>query len=247
MKQRVAATFLATLAFVALIAAGCGGSSGDRATQFIDVPGLGSTRVDVPRPTSEGSATCDDDPLPPASDATVEERVAALRDVGLFADRASLSDAALAAEVEAALVDTWGEVPKRDPVLDLMVAEQDRTRVWWRDLEADVIDGNEVYAQTLAEWSEISVGVFEPTDIAETWEGDQGPVTVSFTQGGTSRTLHPNYYDDFIDPGIIVGVNEAIAGADRRFEIHQPFDQSGFVMALTEAERQALEARGWCF
>ena len=38
-----------------------------------------------------------------------------------------------------------------EPLLELFVAEQDHTRTWWRDLEADVVDGNHVYETTLAE------------------------------------------------------------------------------------------------
>jgi hypothetical protein len=233
--------------FVAVFAlSGCGepvGSSG-----FVDIPGIGSTRIDVPRPTGPTSAACDADPLPPASDATVAERVADLREIGLFADRTELSDAALAVEVEAAITETGGTSPDVPPgILDLAVAEQDRTRVWWRDLEADVSDGNDVYAQTVAEWGEISVGAFEPTEIIESWESPEGPVTVDYVQSGITHTLTPGYLEDWIDPGIVVGINETIADSGRRFEMYKAFDQTAFVMALTDDERRAFEARGWCF
>jgi hypothetical protein len=233
----------------ALVLGGC--SALDRTPaasgEFADVPGLGSTRVDVPRPTSALSAPCDG-ALPSVSDASIETRVAALRKLGLFADRAGLSDEDLSAEITAALGDTWGDVSQiPDRLVDLAVADQDRHRVWWRDLEADVVKENEVYAQTIAEWGEISEGDFLPTDIVETWSGDAGPVVVTYKLAGVEQRLTPAYLEDWIDPTILVPINGSIAASGRRFELYKAFDQSAFVMALTGDERAAFEARGWCF
>ena len=67
MTGRVAA--LAVVLAVAVVAA-CGGiaptPSGDP-DDFAEVPGLGLTRIDVPRPSGATSAPCDDDPLPPST------------------------------------------------------------------------------------------------------------------------------------------------------------------------------------
>ena len=71
-----------SVGLVALVIAGCAGS-GD----FMDVPGIGSTRIDVPRPSGAASAACDDDPLPPGTDATIAQRVMELREIGLSADQ----------------------------------------------------------------------------------------------------------------------------------------------------------------
>jgi hypothetical protein len=51
---------------------------------------------------------------------------------------------------------------------------------------------------------------------------------------------------DWIDPEILVDLNVAM-GEGRRFESYKAFDQTAFVMALTDSERVSLEARGWCF
>ena len=233
-----------------LTLSGCVWPSGEPAGSggFVDIPGVGSTRIDVPRPTGPSSADCDADPLPPASDATITDRVADLRRIGLFADRTDLTDAALAVEVEASITEAWGSLPDTPSgIIDLAVAEQDQTRVWWRDLEADVSDGNEVYAQTLADWGEISVGAFEPMDITETWDRAEGPVIVEFDHDGTRHFVAPTYLEDWIDPGILVGINQLITGSSRRYELYRAFDQTAFVMALTDDERRALEGRGWCF
>lgn len=222
---------------------GCGAGSDD----FVDVPGIGSTRIDVARPTGPASAPCDADPLPGASSETIAERVAALRAIGLFADRPTQSTDEIATDVEAAIDEAWGELAGEAlPLLDLIVAEQDRARVWWRDLEADVSDGNRVYESVINELAEVSVAALRVVDVVETWESTAGPVTVAVTLEGAALEVRPVMLEDWIDPGILVDLNTAI-GEGRRFEMYKAFDQTAFVMALTEPERVALEARGWCF
>lgn len=226
---------------------GCTGPAAESG-DFAEIPGVGATRIDVPRPTGGASASCDGDPLPPASDEPIEARVAALRAIGLFAASPDADDATVAADVEAGIAEVWGDtIDPNDPVQDLLVAEQDSERVWWRDLEADVIDGNDVYVTTLEELEAISVGAFQPEKVRETWASGEGPVTIAFSTGGQTHEIQAAYFDDFIDPGILVSINELIAPAGRRFELYRAFDQTAFVMALTDAERTGLEARGWCF
>jgi hypothetical protein len=211
---------------------------------YAEIPGLGATRIDVPRPTTPGRATCE---LALDTTATLDERVHGLREAGLFADRADLTDAELAAEIERELTDSYVGVDQQDPFVELLVAEQDPSRVWWADLEADVIDGNDVYPSVLDEWAQISVGAFAPSAIEESWAGPEGPVTVTFEHDGTTQSIEPAFLEDWIDPGIVVPINELIAPSGRRFELVKAFDQTAFVMALTEDERAALESRGWCF
>jgi hypothetical protein len=255
---------------VTVLVVGCAAppTGGVGSAEFVDVPGVGSTRVDVPRPTNPASAACDADPLPPASDATVAQRVADLRAIGLFADQADLAATDLTTYVQDGIAETWGnsgdgsgdgvESGPSTPVspgvvelppamLDLAVAQQDHARVWWQDLEADVAPENEVYVQTLAAWSEISAGAFDPQDIAETWAGPTGPVDVRFRLGDGAHVLHPAYLEDWIDPGILAPIDALIASSGRRFDLYKAFDQTAFVIVLTDPERRALEARGWCF
>jgi hypothetical protein len=243
-------TRYAAFAVLPVVLAACSvlGPTADGSGDFAEVPGIGVTRVDVPRPTGMASAPCDEDPLPPVSDATIGTRVVDLRRLGLFAGRTDTSDELLIEDVTRALADRWGDpadVPA--PLLDLAIAEQDRGRVWWRDLEADVVEGNNAYVQTLREWSEISVEAFRPTDISETWAADSAPATVSYQLDGETKTLSPAYFEDWIDPGILVPINESIEASGRRFELYKAFDQTALVMALTDQERRAFEGRGWCF
>jgi hypothetical protein len=242
---------LAGLAAAGLLVAACGATAPTPAVDpgdFMDVPGVGRTRIDVPRPSGAVSAPCDDDPLPPSTDETTTERVAALRAAGLFADREGVADTDLAAEIDQRLQARWGDdLAPDDPIRDLAVAEQDAARVLWIDLEADVVGGNDVYVSTLEQLDGISLGAFEPAGISETWAAEEGPITVAFELGDGRHELQPAYLEDWIDPGILVGINALITDAGRRFELYRAFDQSAVVLALTDVERQALEARGWCF
>ena len=115
------------------------------------------------------------------------------------------------------------------------------------DREADVVDGNDVYASVLEEWAAVSGGSFQPDQIEETWGSEAGPVTVSFTLDGEQVELAPEFLEDWIDPRIISPINERIAGSGRQFTLVQAFDQTAVLLALDDRERAALEARGWCF
>ena len=53
--------------------------------------------------------------------------------------------------------------------------------------------------------------------------------------------------DDYIDLGILVDINRAIAPSGRQFELYEPFDQTAFVVCLTADQKHALIQRGWAF
>ena len=140
-----------------------------------------------------------------------------------------------------------GDVPLDDPFLDLFIAELDEDRVWWADLEADVADGNDIYVDVVQALADISTGAFAPTAIEERWASGSGPVTIAFGLAGAAHEITPAYLEDWIDPGIIVAINELIAESGDRFELYKAFDQTAMVLALNDTTREALEARGWCF
>lgn len=235
---------LRAIATISLGAVMLGGCSAAKATPSEAILGDGATRLDVPRPTT-GRAAC----TPALSTTeTIPERVKAFRAIGLFADRTDVTDAQLGTEIETAMAESWGDQLKSDdPLMDLFVAEGDGTRVWWQDLESDVVAENQIYAGVLEDWAHISAGAFKPTAMSETWAGDTGPITVGFELDGVRHELRPAYLDDWIDPRIATPINDLIAPSGRRFEFFKAFDQTAFVMALTPGERAALEARGWCF
>jgi hypothetical protein len=54
MKWRVLAVALGLVAL-----SGCAGAVGDTPSDFIEIPGIGETRIDVPRPAGAASAACE--------------------------------------------------------------------------------------------------------------------------------------------------------------------------------------------
>ena len=239
--MRLAIGLVAIMAAVLLSA--CGSSTPTR-DDFVEIPDLGPTRIDVPRPTTDG-ITCG---LAFPAGESVAERAAGLRRIGFFAELADLSDADLGVVLDQAIAEEWGDsIDPDDSLHELFVAERDTIRAWWRDLEADVFDGNGVYVAVLQEWATISAGAFAPTAIEETWESETGPVRVSFELDGARHVLEPEYIEDWIDPRIVTPINELIAPSGRQFAFVTAFDQTAFVLALTDEERAALENRGWCF
>src|SRR5436309_14420597 len=88
----------------------------------------------------------------------------------------------------------------------------DDDRVWWEDLEADVGMGNEVYVQLLQGLSRISRGVLDAQDIKESWEGEEGPITVEFTAKAQRHVVHPEYKGDWMTPQVFLAAERLFAG-----------------------------------
>lgn len=171
------------------------------------------------------------------------------RDLGFMPEHEGKPDAEVLADVKALLDRNWGDQLQTADAhsLELFLTEAMPSRIWWRDTEADVAMGNRVYEEVLAEWSRISVGAFKPHDIVETWEGEEGPLTVAFTLDGQPIELHPKVSDDWLDLAIIDSINPLIAASGRRFVVFIP-DQTAVIMCVTPEERARLERkRGWKF
>ena len=134
--------------------------------------------------------------------------------------------------------------PRERPTLELFVAALDQTRVWWGDLEADVANGNDVYASVIEDWAAVSVGAFEPDQIEETWESEAGPVTVRFTLGGKDVELAPEYLEDWIDPRIISPINERIAASGRQLTLVEASTRPPSCWRSTRASEQPSKPAG---
>ena len=51
-------------------------------------------------------------------------------------------------------------------------------------------------------------------------------------------TLYPEYLEDYTDLGLLVQINALISDTGMQFELYKPFDQTGFVLALTADEKK---------
>lgn len=186
-------------------------------------------------------------PAPPRS--WVIESLHYFRALGFFAADEALSDEELAGRLQKNNAEEWGmPVAPPDSQADLMLLRLDAERVWWEDTEADVCEGNGVYVDTLRAWGRISRGAFSPTDIDERWNSGRGPIRVSFKHRNRTEELHPDYCDDYLDMTLLDDINRMIHPAGYVFSTYFPFDQTAFVVVLTENEKKRLEReRKWEF
>ncbi len=183
----------------------------------------------------------------PEPSARVVEAVRALRPLGFFADRSGTDQ-----DVAVALLDdyraSWGRDPALDEqLLDLELLRFDPQRAWWEDTEADVGPVNEAYVEALRGLAAISRGALRPVGITETWESPIGPVRIRLSQEGRDHEIVARYLDDYLDMGILDGLNRVVTASPYRFRMYAPFDQTAFVIACDEPERRLLEERGWSF
>ncbi len=180
-----------------------------------------------------------------------EELVQYFVDLGFFEDIASSETSERDADIRKRFRDEFGrEVPNlpRSNLAHMKVLAQDRTRVWWNDLEADVSSGNKVYIRTLEALGHISLGYFEPVAIEETWSTETGPISVRFELSGAQIELNPEYGADYIDIRILDDLNKLLQGTPIRFEMITPFDQTAYVVTLTIDQKQKLSNDlGWTF
>lgn len=194
-----------------------------------------------PAPSAAGASVSE-----PAAPAWLVQKVAELRRLGFFATYDG--DETAAAELASDYRAEWGRDSEAgEEHLELLLAQFDAARVWWEDTEADVAAGNDVYVSALAGWARISRGAFAPSEIREEWLGEEGPVLLHLRLGGREHTLTPRYLDDYLDTEILSQVNALLEPSLYRLRMHTAFDQTAFVVAVDDAERGALEQRGWSF
>jgi hypothetical protein len=183
----------------------------------------------------------------------VAEAVTFYRAWGFFTKSAALSNSELADQLFQAWDSEYNDEFNRDISFDkqdieLFILRQDETRVWWADTECDVLEGNERYVEALQRWGEISRGAFQPTAVRERWASDEGPIEIEFMLDKQRHRIQPRYLDDYLDVGILHDINEIIRHTGVQFAVYEFFDQTAFILALTEREKQLLQAeRGWRF
>jgi hypothetical protein len=132
------------------------------------------------------------------------------------------------------------------PSADQLLLIADTQRVWWHDLEG-VYRGANYYASVLSEWAIISQGRFTPEQIQESWQGDNGPVEVSFALN-SNQYIFVHRSGDFLDHKLLQLVNRALANTAVHFEVATDFGDSNWITMLDQAEKKRLQTeRGWHF
>ena len=169
--------------------------------------------------------------------------------MSFFSDMNDLTDLEIFRIINEDHQEKYGELlnPNK-PFFDLHITSFDKTRVWWKDTEADVCSGNKSYILFINELSQISLGSFNPSNITEKWEFDEGPITVEYILDNSHQKFNPNFIDDYLDVDRLSEINSQIASSGYQFEMFLPFDQTAFILALTKQEKSLLiKKRGWAF
>src|SRR5262249_54152250 len=152
---------------------GCGGGGHPAATATPAQPAETATATAAP-PGADTSARVRHRPLARA--------IAEYQRKGFFA---GARPAALARRIP----DRYRREGGEDLVLrtrfdELVLLHYDHRRVWFSDIERDVLPGNDEYVAALREWSRISQGAFRPRDVSERWaSADAGPAQITFRLG----------------------------------------------------------------
>ncbi|NQX61181.1 stalk domain-containing protein [Paenibacillus qinlingensis] len=124
--------------------------------------------------------------------------------------------------------------------LSLLIADEDR--VWVEDWDLDVSKGKNAYLTTLEQWSKISRGAFQPTDIKEIWDAEEGPITVSFKLNGQERVIHPEHEGSYLNTyGLLKEINDMIKPSGYQFAVVENDDEEVMVIALKAEEKMKLQ------
>lgn len=136
-----------------------------------------------------------------------------------------------------------------DPEMNLGpidIAQYDKSKLLFLDLEADVFNGNEVYKFVINRFAELSGGKFNPIDINETWESNGGPIKISFVSDNQLTEFEPKYNNDWLHESVFTVCREKITEKKVRLVYCLGKDGYGYgqavaLMRLTESEQKILE------
>lgn len=128
------------------------------------------------------------------------------------------------------------------PEFDLFFLSFDPMRTLYESMDfgAALGPGLNAYVETVKALARISRGVFEPTEITESWESPKGPIRIHFLLRGKKTSLKVDLWDGMFDFRILLQLNLLIWDTPYRFEM-APMDDILFVTVLTAGEKTELE------
>lgn len=126
----------------------------------------------------------------------------------------------------------------------LLGTDKERILWIWPELGRPVEPGD--FTDLLIGLGKISRGIFEPSNIKETWDEEDlynpdAPPTVTFDYKGQTFTARITWFGDFLDLGIVATINKIISPTGYRFEELRERSVENIFMLLTQLEKQALE------
>ena len=140
---------------------------------------------------------------------------------------------------------------RKNDLTDLWIAREDETRVWYCDLEQNAGPDSDDYVQVMHAWQKISRGVFEPTNITETWtpiDEHDYRLQIRFDWKGEVHSIEITTPPEWINLEVLDKINELIRDSGMAYYVYEAFDQAAYVVVLTTEEKAALEQeRQWKF
>ncbi|HEY7582879.1 MAG TPA: hypothetical protein VIB78_04575, partial [Acidimicrobiia bacterium] len=107
--------------------------------------------------------------------------------------------------------------------------------------------GDESFLEIIGKVAELDGGRPDLLGLSEEWEGEQGPVVITFSVAGEPseyRIEAPKYFD----PGLIREIDQALEDSDRGLYVTDALGMPNLILSLprTTAELLRLQ-RGWEF
>lgn len=141
----------------------------------------------------------------------------------------------------------WMEAgPSVDAAIELLKCDVDRC--WAFDQES-VYGSEQFYAYAVARLARLSCGALEPVEIHEHWPpADEygARIEVSFTARGRRHRFWIAGHGDFMNLGVIAGINAIIDHPTHRIAIHG-CGQDKVAIWIDDGTRAALRKHGWRF
>lgn len=132
----------------------------------------------------------------------------------------------------------------------IYLALEDKNKIFYFDLEGDVMKENLSYTYFLEEMKSFTLGHFSPSNIQESWETNGGPIVINYTCENKIFTFSPSYNDDWYDISeCMKQINEILkAKGYGIYTISAEFisGQDVLFIFLSDTEKENLKERlGW--
>lgn len=177
--------------------------------------------------------------------------ISVLRKCGFFEEFDNLTDKEVFNKLHSKRIKEYSEMMEKpyDPGMNIDefdLANLDKHKMIYIDLECDVGAGNNVYKDVINLFSMISKGTFNPENIEEKWQSNSGPIKVEFKFNNEIVKFEPKYSDDWLDSKIFeVCINQIKTKNIRIIEClgesKYGYGQCIAFMRLTETEQKILE------
>ncbi len=185
------------------------------------------------------------------------DRVERLRSCGFFLSQKELSNEELAEHLFAKAKETFEPEqfndlfdPKEVELFELSLAQLDNSRVWWKDMECGVLEGNQAYCTILKEFKALSNGYFRPVNMHEYWESSDGPIHIGFEVDGEKHQYRPEFKYDWLDSGFIDKIYDIFQEKEYPYQLYAYIGRSDddwgfygddiFIVRATEEEKEKL-------